>query len=66
MKGGENNDLDDRELRGWVDIDQLVTLPPGYGYEYADDPLNTGVFAADPSMTVKPGPVRTTLIRRSA
>jgi hypothetical protein len=64
MKGGENADTDDRELRGWVDIDQLVTLPPGYGYSYADDPLNAGGFGPeDASIRVKPGPVRTTLIR---
>ena len=64
MKGGENADVDDRELRGWVDIDQLVTLPAGYGYEYADDPLNAGGFTVDDaSNRVKPGPVRTTLIR---
>jgi hypothetical protein len=64
MKGGENADADDGELRGWVDIDQLVTLPPGYGYGYADDPLNTGGLAADDAfIRVKPGPVRTTVIR---
>lgn len=64
MKGGENNDADDRELRGWVDIDQLVTLPQGYGYEFADDPLNAGGFGPeDASIRVRPGPVRSTLIR---
>jgi hypothetical protein len=64
MKGGENADLDDRVLRGWVDIDQLVTLPPGYGYEYGDDPLNAGGFGVDDAMIrVKPGPVRTTVIQ---
>jgi hypothetical protein len=64
MKGGENADVDDRELRGWVDVDQLVTLPPGYGYEFADDPLNAGGFTErDASIRVRPGPVRTTLIR---
>jgi hypothetical protein len=64
MKGGENADADDRELRGWVDIDQLVTLPPGYGYGYADDPLNAGGFTPDDAtIRVRPGPVRTTLIR---
>ena len=62
MKGGENDDKDDRVLRGWVDIDQLVTAPPGYGYGYADDPLNTGAF--EPSVPpVRPGPVRTTVIQ---
>ena len=64
MKGGENSDVDDRELRGWVDIDQLVTLPPGYGYGFADDPLNAGGFGVDDAtIRVRPGPVRTTLIR---
>jgi hypothetical protein len=64
MKGGENADADDRELRGWVDIDQLVTLPSGYGYEFADDPLNAGGFTErDASIRVKPEPVRSTLIR---
>jgi hypothetical protein len=64
MKGGENADTDDRELRGWVDIDQLVTLPPGYGYEYLDDPLYAGGFGEDDAaMRVKPGPVRTTVIQ---
>jgi hypothetical protein len=27
MYGGENEDKDPRVLRGWVDIDQAVTLP---------------------------------------
>jgi hypothetical protein len=64
MKGGENDDKDDRTLRGWVDIDQLVTRPAGYGYEYADDPLNQGGFGEnDATMRVKPGPVRTTTIQ---
>ena len=59
---GANDDKDDRVLRGWVDIDQLVTAPPGYGYGYADDPLNTGAF--EPSVPpVRPGPVRTTVIQ---
>ena len=64
MKGGENDDTDDRALRGWVDIDQLVTLSPGYGYGYADDPLNAGGFTeSDATVRVKPGPVRTTTIQ---
>jgi len=64
MKGGENDDKDDRTLRGWVDIDQLVTRPAGYGYEYADDPLNQGGFGEnDATLRVKPGPVRTTTIQ---
>jgi hypothetical protein len=64
MKGGENADSDDRALRGWVDIDQLVTLPAGYGYQYADDPLNQGGFTeSDATVRVKPGPVRSTTIQ---
>ena len=36
----------------------------GYGYEFSDDPLNAGGFGpSDATIRVKPGPVRTTLIR---
>ena len=36
----------------------------GYGYGYADDPLNAGGFGpSDASIRVRPGPVRTTLLR---
>ncbi|HKQ70145.1 MAG TPA: hypothetical protein VJT73_12440 [Polyangiaceae bacterium] len=36
----------------------------GYGYEFTDDPLNAGGFGPnDASIRVRPGPVRTTLIR---
>jgi hypothetical protein len=36
----------------------------GYGYGYADDPLYTGGFGpSDATIRVKPGPVRTTLLR---
>jgi len=36
----------------------------GYGYEFSDDPLNAGVFGPnDATIRVRPGPVRTTLIR---
>ena len=39
-------------------------LPPGYGYGYAEDPLNAGGFGPNnASIRVKPGPVRTTLIQ---
>ena len=63
MKGGENDDKDDRVLRGWIDIDQLVhagaaATATAYG---PDHPINTGAFGGEPA--VKPGPVRTTVIR---
>jgi hypothetical protein len=36
----------------------------GYGYEFTDDPLNAGGFGPnDATIRVRPGPVRTTLIR---
>lgn len=36
----------------------------GYGYEFSDDPLNAGGFGPnDATLKVRPGPVRTTLIR---
>jgi hypothetical protein len=36
----------------------------GYGYEHADDPLNAGGFGpGDAMITVRPTPVRTTLLR---
>lgn len=36
----------------------------GYGYEFADDPLNAGGFGPnDASIVVRVGPVRTMLIR---
>ena len=36
----------------------------GYGYEFADDPLAAGGFGPnDATIRVRPGPVRTTLIR---
>ena len=36
----------------------------GYGYEFSDDPLNAGGFGPhDATIKVRPGPVRTTLIR---
>jgi hypothetical protein len=36
----------------------------GYGYEFSDDPLNAGGFGPnDATIRVRPGPVRTTLIR---
>jgi hypothetical protein len=36
----------------------------GYGYEFSDDPLSAGGFGPnDATIKVRPGPVRTTLIR---
>jgi hypothetical protein len=36
----------------------------GYGYDFTDDPLNAGGFGPnDATIRVRPGPVRTTLIR---
>jgi hypothetical protein len=36
----------------------------GYGYDFEDDPLNAGGFGPnDSTLIVRPGPVRTTLIR---
>jgi hypothetical protein len=36
----------------------------GYGYEFTDDPLAAGGFGPnDATIRVRPGPVRTTLIR---
>ena len=36
----------------------------GYGYKFEDDPLSAGGFGpADATIRVRPGPVRTTLIR---
>ena len=36
----------------------------GYGYEFSDDPLAAGGFGPnDAPIRVRPGPVRTTLIR---
>jgi hypothetical protein len=36
----------------------------GYGYSFSDDPLSAGGFGPnDATIRVRPGPVRTTLIR---
>jgi hypothetical protein len=36
----------------------------GYGYSFTDDPLNAGGFGPnDATIRVRPGPLRTTLIR---
>jgi hypothetical protein len=45
-----------------------ATAAPGgtgdYGYKFEDDPLSAGGFGpADATIRVRPGPVRTTLIR---
>ena len=40
------------------------TKSDGYGYEFSDDPLSAGGFGPnDATIRVRPGPVRTTLIR---
>ncbi|WP_394831859.1 hypothetical protein LVJ94_35620 [Pendulispora rubella] len=40
------------------------TSNEGYGYEFSDDPLSAGGFGPqDATIRVRPGPVRTTLIR---
>ena len=60
MKGGENNDKDDRVLRGWIDIDQLVTPSPTYGYADPADPVHSGALDGGPG--VRAMPARTTVI----
>jgi len=43
---------------------QSTTSNEGYGYEFSDDPLSAGGFGPqDATIRVRPGPVRTTLIR---
>jgi hypothetical protein len=45
-------------------VTRLLARAPGYGYEFSDDPLNAGGFGPDDaSIRIRPGPVRTTLIR---
>ena len=40
------------------------TAKTDYGYEFSDDPLSAGGFGPnDATIRVRPGPVRTTLIR---
>jgi hypothetical protein len=46
-------------------IGRMLQRETGYGYEFSDDPLSAGGFGpGDATIRVKPGPVRTTLIRR--
>lgn len=41
-----------------------VDGPPGYGYAFADDPLNAGGFGVnDATVQVRPGPVRATILQ---
>jgi hypothetical protein len=41
-----------------------TTAPGDYGYKFEDDPLAAGGFGpSDATIRVRPGPVRTTLIR---
>jgi hypothetical protein len=45
-------------------VKQTDTGKEGYGYEFSDDPLSAGGFGPnDATIRVRPGPVRTTLIR---
>jgi hypothetical protein len=51
-------------LIGSVAFAQDKKKEDGYGYEFTDDPLNAGGFGPnDATIRVRPGPVRTTLIR---
>jgi hypothetical protein len=51
-------------LIGSVALAQDKKKEDGYGYEFSDDPLNAGGFGPnDATIRVRPGPVRTTLIR---
>ena len=59
-----------RALRAGVPVSNraaarlLQRQDSGYGYEFSDDPLNAGGFGPnDATIRVKPGPVRSTLIR---
>jgi hypothetical protein len=43
---------------------QTTDTKEGYGYNFTDDPLSAGGFGPnDATIRVRPGPVRTTLIR---
>lgn len=51
-------------LAGSVALAQDKKKEESYGYDFADDPLNAGGFGPnDATIRVRPGPVRTTLIR---
>lgn len=51
-------------LIGSLALAQDKKKEDGYGYEFTDDPLNAGGFGPnDATIRVRPGPVRTTLIR---
>jgi len=57
-------------LTSTLSFAQDATATPGnggngdYGYKFEDDPLSAGGFGpADATIRVRPGPVRTTLIR---
>jgi len=59
------------QVLGWA-ARYIVPAPPGaassgtgdYGYKFEDDPLAAGGFGpSDATIRVRPGPVRTTLIR---
>ncbi len=49
---------------GGAGVKSNDTGKEGYGYEFSDDPLSAGGFGPnDATIRVRPGPVRTTLIR---
>ena len=51
-------------LIGSLALAQDKKKEDGYGYEFSDDPLSAGGFGPnDATIRVRPGPVRTTLIR---
>jgi len=48
----------------WAQGAAAAKKEEGYGYEFTDDPLSAGGFGPnDATIRVRPGPVRTTLIR---
>ena len=54
----------DKPAAGGVKSSEKAGKDAGYGYEFSDDPLNAGGFGPnDATIRVRPGPVRTTLIR---
>ena len=54
----------DAFAQGVKTTDSAKGKEEGYGYEFSDDPLNAGGFGPnDATIRVRPGPVRTTLIR---
>ena len=66
------NGLSNRAMHALISREEEVYGPPApstamEGYEFSDDPLEAGGFGPDDAtIRVKPGPVRTTLIRPKA